>query len=429
MLRIFSFQGCLYQLYKIIDRFSQKTYIFSQTRRPTEAVFPAVSICFPYHELMNYSLALSKLPKFRKLVDRTGLTVENDTQLVASLEKALKQSLNFKNRFFHSLHEEYTIAEIISATTKLDYILKECTTIAPGEYFKKNCLAHHQEYVKDDLICHQFGDYPNSSQKFENDLQKIGLSLALYPHEFFFHFTFIGIDPSLTKLMIFIHPHKRRPCGLIEEPLRIGHPTRKQLHLVSFNRIFTKLLPPPYKPGCHNYPSSRNQMRDDCVVELVRRNSSPVPPLLTLRSDSPIKTFYRWHMTESKINDLYKLNMLECSGIWSKPDCELEEFLPRFAGWRPGNGSKSLEISVDLAWRGYDQLSIRKPIRTNVSLFVDVNALLGIWFGVYVGTIFDIYRMFKKFLGYNQKRKSESRINDHKKPPLSSTEIEIEKKA
>lgn len=376
--------------------FRYETITESKTQRPTELVPPAVTICFPYHELLNYSLALLTLSNFRELVNSNGISGDNDTEIVGEIEKNLKQNISFKDEFFHSIHEEYTIPEIMSVVVKLDYMLGECITLALEQYSMANCssLTPLQMYVKDDLKCYQFGEHGPSYRKFKYDLQK--LILLQYPDIFLYRFKFIHIDLSLTQLVIYIHPRERRPCGGSDSPFPIEFPARKKEYYVGYNRAFAKRLPSPYKSNCYVYPTSRYQMLHGCVRDKLRKDSNRAPPWLTLRSDIQVKTFYKSNLTKNESDALSELTK-ECFNEWPQPDCVTEIYKLFFERVEEGNGNVSMKIDINLS-TAFETINELKPFRELIDIFVDVGSVLGFWFGIYAAGIFKVQHIIKKNL-------------------------------
>ena len=211
--QIFNFhdpEGCSYQIWTVVSHYLLfETIIESTITRPKYIIPPAVSICLPYLQMINYSIVFSEIPDLRDFI--TNHTILQPNWIL--LENILKDNQSLKEQIHSHLHKRYSVKKIMSITMQLEYFLKECRSLAPAEYALEYCpnVSRYETFVKDDLKCFQFTIDTVDGGRPKYDLQQ--LYYWQYPNHFIFRLKFGNIDPSIYRLVIFIHPPYRLPAG------------------------------------------------------------------------------------------------------------------------------------------------------------------------------------------------------------------------
>ncbi|XP_074595616.1 uncharacterized protein LOC141850794 [Brevipalpus obovatus] len=377
------FLGCTYQMYTVVSQYLQYEVVMeSLIFRPEFFLPPDVSICLPFLQIINHSLALTKFIDVKKaLLHRLGPQFDCDRN--QSLEVAVKQNGSLLELFYDLLLVHHSIGEIMSVTNGLDSMLIECVSLVPGQYALGPCMntTKFGSFVKDDLKCFQF--------KLDGDRYKYDLEQLYYwqhPHAYLYRIKFANIDLSLERIVIYIHPPNRWPAARTDPPLIINSPTQKSGYNITFSRSYSQLLPAPYQSDCRNYQFSRNQEIDQCSLDKMRNWNGVAPPWLTLPSNSSYRTFRRTVMTVEEFIP-YNEVALQCFSEFTQPDCVTEEFKPQLTAVRLQFANGSFGIDVNLP-TSLDVENYMRPARTKIDLFVYIVSLLGFWFGIHVSTFF-----------------------------------------
>lgn len=333
---------------------------------------------------------MSTLPGFPKLVTQHGIMSENDTQLVNGLERMLKQNDSFKDRFYQALHEEYTISEMMSVIVGLDYMMKQCITLAPGEYFYTNCAIPppHKQYIKDDRKCYQFSADIKDGKSTVYHVDRFNLNGFLY------RFTFINIKPSLEQLVIYIHPETRKPNGRVDLPAKIENPAHMTECHIAFSRYITKLPPYPHKSNCFNYKISRYYEIDACVRnKSIEQGERKVPPWIVMNSDIQVKVFYPTNITRKEVETFIELTE-NCWKIWKQPDCTFENIATWLDAYKSSDEIGSLRVYIDVPkYNQHFYEEVPLPLRTITDILIEIGSSLGFWFGFYVSGLFSASQM------------------------------------
>lgn len=368
----------------------------SRINRPKYFVPPAVSICFPYLQLINYTSGFHRLPKLKGLARRFIESTDTNQRLLEKLDTNLRQNYSFREAFYDDIHEKFTIKQILSTTLGLDSVLKRCLSLMPGSYSLEPCgnIYKYQSYVKDDLKCFQFVIDRKDGENSKFDLQQI--YYWQYPDVFLFRLNFVQIDPNMYRMVIFIHPSYRKPSGRTDIPLQIDFPTRKLGYNITFSRTLNQLLPAPFRSDCHDYRDSRNEEIDRCIQKEATSDIGKVPPWILLKSDVNVKTLRQSTISGEDFHELIEITK-KCSLKFSQPDCYLEEFTPELLVSKKGDGTHYFGIDVNLP-TSLDVENKLKPAQTLIGLFVYAVSVLGFWFGLHAAAIFRVGHKIKKIL-------------------------------
>lgn len=377
-----------------MSHYLQYDFIIESTiARPKYFVPPDVSICFPYLQIINYSLAFTKLPGLRDaLLYQLGPQFNSNGS--EPLETIVRKNDSLLGFFHYYLHEQYAVNEIISVTSELDYLLSKCIAVVPGEYAVGPCAntSNFKIFVKDDLKCFQFTIGTVNGVQFQYNLRQ--LYYYQYPYVYLFRIQFTNIDPSMYRMAIYIHPAHRWPAGRTDIPLEIFFPAQNIGYNITFSRSMNKLLPAPYKADCHTYRDSRNQEIDRCTIRESLRKCGYVPPWMTLSANSSIRKIRRTTIS-AKDNDIFLNISHTCFLYFIKPDCVLEEFRPELISINKSQTINTFGIDINLP-TSLDVVNVLKPARTEIDLFVYIVSVLGFWFGIYVASIFRVTQKVEK---------------------------------
>lgn len=332
---------------------------------------PAISICFPWVELLsNY-----------KGLNRTSMKLRQLVQLQATVESKL------------------TVNEILANIKHLDVVMKyhesgSFKTITSNAWLTP--LITISSYLKSGDMCyrmhHSNQTDPNYSLKYK---QLISGSKTGMIYEVKFNYLQI---PRVRSFRIYLskptgYPRSRGFFPYVGHVLKL----RPLVHrTVSYSKIETYFLPPPYLPSCKDYKKmgfeSSHHFYDKCVESesLVRFGLIPFMTTKLPWNTNHILSRRQILRNQSIREQIQTINRY-CDMISSAPDCHQIQYLPNIVFVR-----SSHSFTIELVVPNEPDIVTKFNAKMNFPEYLTyLFSCIGFWFGLSTLRLpFDLQRLY-----------------------------------
>lgn len=319
-------------LYVLINEYLNYEVINEiHTHRPSEIVFPDISLCGQTTRFINYTIFGQLFPAYGNEINRLG-NVTNQEQFIKwtststqgrdyfksnvlynlTVQQLLQSSYN-GSTFIHNLQITYRNSFLFMEKTVTENLCKK-TLFIKG---LSTCIGIHCSRRKAYIL------------KRSNILQTDGIMARVFLNS--------EAAISVSSLNIYLHKPNTFPRGFDAPYTTISIPATKagREYIIDFSQIKNRLLPAPYVTQCHDYLrdgfESQIHKQENCYnhfsVALVKRffrhtiEHSNTNYLLA-------SSYYFDMYQDKKKQKTYKWVMANCSSIAIGADCESELYMP-----------------------------------------------------------------------------------------------------